>query len=149
MDCDLKMVSTYIQRLFWYAVTYFPSSKGETEENQGSFRIFPPVNGSLPSNLTLSSYRHTEIQAYNIASQIKYLNASPVFVDSNMSSWNMCPEALRIALKSLAPKAVVVTDIYGQSADYNLIMEICDKHKIPVIEDAAESFGAEYNNKKC
>jgi len=80
---------------------------------------------------------------------IKYLNASPVFVDSNMSSWNMCPEALRIALKSLAPKAVVVTDIYGQSADYDLIMEICDEHKTPVIEDAAESLGAEYNNKKC
>ena len=80
---------------------------------------------------------------------IKYLNASPVFVDSNMSSWNMCPEALKIALKSHAPKAVVVTDLYGQSADYNLIMEICDKHQIPVIEDAAESFGADYNNKKC
>ena len=80
---------------------------------------------------------------------IKYLNASPVFIDSNMSSWNMCPEALKIALKSLTPKAVIVTDIYGQSADYDLIMEICNKHKIPIIEDAAESLGAEYNNKKC
>lgn len=80
---------------------------------------------------------------------VKYLNAIPIFIDSDKSSWNMCPESLEIAFNKHSPKAVVVTDIYGQSANYELIIEICKKYNTPVIEDAAESLGAEYNGKKC
>ena len=83
------------------------------------------------------------------ANAIRYLNAIPVFIDAEPTSWNMSPSALEKAFESVSPKAVIVTDIYGQSADYKLIAEICDKHQTPIIEDAAESLGAEYNRKKC
>ena len=83
------------------------------------------------------------------ANAIRYLNAIPVFIDADPTSWNMSPSALEKAFESVLPKAVIVTDIYGQSADYKLIAEICDKHQTPIIEDAAESLGAEYNRKKC
>ena len=83
------------------------------------------------------------------ANAIRYLNAIPVFIDAEPTSWNMSPFALEKAFESVLPKAVIVTDIYGQSADYKLIAEICDKHQTPIIEDAAESLGAEYNRKKC
>ena len=83
------------------------------------------------------------------ANVIRYLNATPVFIDAEATSWNMCPSALEKAFDSVSPKAVIVTDIYGQSADYKLIAEICNKYETPIIEDAAESLGAEYNRKKC
>jgi len=83
------------------------------------------------------------------ANAIRYLDAIPVFIDAELTSWNMSPSALEKAFESVLPKAVIVTDIYGQSADYKLIAEICDKHQTPIIEDAAESLGAEYNRKKC
>jgi pyridoxal phosphate-dependent aminotransferase EpsN len=83
------------------------------------------------------------------ANAIRYLNAIPVFIDAEPTSWNMSPSALEKAFESVLPKAVIVTDIYGQSADYKLIAEICAKHQTPIIEDAAESLGAEYKRKKC
>ena len=83
------------------------------------------------------------------ANAIRYLNAIPVFIDAEPTSWNMSPSALEKAFESISPKAVIVTDIYGQSADYKSIAEICNKHQTPIIEDAAESLGAEYNRKKC
>ncbi|MDB9884578.1 DegT/DnrJ/EryC1/StrS family aminotransferase [Candidatus Marinimicrobia bacterium] len=83
------------------------------------------------------------------ANAICYLGAIPVFIDSEESSWNMCPKSLDLAFKKHLPKAVLVTDLYGQSADYKLIQNICDKYDVPIIEDAAESLGAQYNKKKC
>ena len=49
---------------------------------------------------------------------IKYLDAKPIFIDSEESSWNMCPNSLEMAFDKYNPKAVIVTDLYGQSADY-------------------------------
>lgn len=83
------------------------------------------------------------------ANAICYLGAIPVFIDSEKSSWNMCPDSLKIAFKSHKPKAVVVTNLYGQSANYAELSAICEKHNVPIIEDAAESLGAEYDGKKC
>jgi len=77
------------------------------------------------------------------------LGATPVFIDAEATSWNMCPKALEKAFESYMPKAVVVTDLYGQSADYSSILEICNKYNVTLIEDAAESLGAEYMGKKC
>ena len=54
-----------------------------------------------------------------------------------------------MSLKNNLPKEVIVTDIYGQSANYEMILNICEKFKIPIIEDAAESLGAVYNGQKC
>ena len=83
------------------------------------------------------------------ANVIKYVGAEPIFIDSEFKSWNMCPEALEKAFSRYIPKAVIITDIYGQSANYNKLLEICNKYNVPIVEDAAESLGAEYKKKKC
>ena len=83
------------------------------------------------------------------ANAINYLGAQPVFIDSNLSSWNMCAKSLDKAFKTFLPKAVIITDIYGQSANYSDLVDVCEKYGIPIIEDSAESLGAEYNKKKC
>ena len=61
----------------------------------------------------------------------------------------MCAKSLDKAFKTYLPKAVIVTDIYGQSANYKDLEHICRKYRVPIIEDSAESLGAEYNKKKC
>ncbi len=83
---------------------------------------------------------------------ILYLNAEPVFIDSEPGSWNMSPNALKRALEDAAqnddlPKAVVVVNIYGQSTDMDPILDLCDEYSVPVLEDAAESLGAFYKGK--
>ena len=83
------------------------------------------------------------------ANAISYLGAIPMFIDSEEKSWNMCPESLEEAFKNFLPKAVIVTDLYGQSADYHEIINICKRYNVPIIEDAAESLGASYGVKKC
>jgi dTDP-4-amino-4,6-dideoxygalactose transaminase len=88
------------------------------------------------------------------ANAIKYVQAQPIFIDSDKSSWNMDPEWLRISLQeqkdaNKLPKAVLVVDVLGQPADYEKIEAICDEYGIPLIEDAAESLGASYQNKKA
>ena len=83
------------------------------------------------------------------ANPIIYQGAIPVFIDSEINSWNMDPAALQKALQKYpTPKAVVVVNLYGQSADMDSILEICKSHHVPVIEDAAESLGATYKGKK-
>jgi len=87
------------------------------------------------------------------ANPILYLGATPVFIDSEPSSWNMSPQALARALSDAEksgklPKAVIVVNLYGQSADMDPILTLCNKYEIPVIEDAAESLGATYKNKQ-
>lgn len=82
------------------------------------------------------------------ANPIIYQNAIPVFIDSDYETWNMCPRALEDAFKKYPNvKAVIVVHLYGISADMDKIMEICKKHNVPVIEDAAESLGAYYKGK--
>ena len=61
----------------------------------------------------------------------------------------MCAKSLDKAFKTYLPKAVIVTDIYGQSANYKDLEDICSKYRVPIIEDSAESLGAEYYKKKC
>ncbi|BAZ46072.1 DegT/DnrJ/EryC1/StrS aminotransferase [Chondrocystis sp. NIES-4102] len=85
------------------------------------------------------------------ASPITYLGAKPVFIDSDRTSWNMDPNLLADALAQRAkinklPKAVMVVHLYGQSADLEPILEVCDRYSIPLIEDAAEALGATYKN---
>lgn len=80
---------------------------------------------------------------------IRYLDANPIFIDAEESTWNMCPKSLELAFKKHKPKAVVITDLYGQSADYTSLKTICDRFNTPIIEDAAESLGASYINQKC
>lgn len=86
------------------------------------------------------------------ANPIIYQNATPVFIDSDYETWNMDPNALEEAFVKYAkmgkkPKAIVVVHLYGLSADMDKIMEICNKHNVVVIEDAAESLGTLYKGK--
>lgn len=80
------------------------------------------------------------------ANPIIYVGATPVFIDSDYKTWNIDPEALELAFEKYGDKvkAVLVVHLYGFSADMDRIMAICDKYKVPVIEDAAESLGALY-----
>jgi dTDP-4-amino-4,6-dideoxygalactose transaminase len=85
---------------------------------------------------------------------IVYHGAVPVFIDSEPETWNMSPIALQSALEKYAllgklPKAVIVVDLYGQSADLNRIKAICDSFDVPIVQDSAESLGASYQGKKC
>ena len=84
---------------------------------------------------------------------ILYQGASPVFVDSDMSTWNMCAEETVRAIearlqKGRKPKAMIIVHSYGQAASIAELMKIADKYEIPVIEDAAEALGATYQGKK-
>lgn len=80
---------------------------------------------------------------------VLYLGAKPVFIDSERQSWNMDPELLiggiqKRAKKNKLPKAVILVHLYGQSADIDPILDICQHYEIPLIEDAAEALGATY-----
>lgn len=79
------------------------------------------------------------------ANPIIYQNAKPVFIDSNYETWNMCPQALEKAFEKYPQvKAVIVVHLYGLSADMDKIVELCKKHNVALIEDAAESLGTTY-----
>jgi len=82
------------------------------------------------------------------ANPIIYENAIPVFIDSDYETWNMCPKALEAAFEKYADvKAVVLVHLYGMSADMDKILELCKKHSVALIEDAAESLGTYYKGK--
>jgi len=83
---------------------------------------------------------------------ICYERATPVFVDSTPGSWNLDPGLLVAELDRLGragrlPKAVFAVDLYGQCADYDPIVEACERWGVPLIEDAAEALGATYNDR--
>jgi len=82
------------------------------------------------------------------ANPIIYQNATPVFIDSDLKTWNMDPQALEDAFKKYPnPKAVILTHLYGLSADLDPIMRMCRDHNVTLIEDAAESLGTKYKGK--
>lgn len=82
------------------------------------------------------------------ANPIIYQNATPVFIDSDYATWNMCPKALEEAFKKYPNvKAVIVVHLYGLSADMDKIVELCKKYDVTLIEDAAESLGTYYKGK--
>ena len=80
---------------------------------------------------------------------ICYEKAIPVFIDSEPDTWNMDPEALKKAFEKYPnPKAVVCVHLYGTPAKIDELMAICEEHKVPFIEDAAESMSATYKGKQ-
>ncbi|WP_374600438.1 aminotransferase class I/II-fold pyridoxal phosphate-dependent enzyme [Brevundimonas sp.] len=86
------------------------------------------------------------------ANPIVYEGGEPIFIDSEPGSWNMSPVALERAFDAARtegwmPRAVIVVNLYGQSADMDALIDICNRHGVPVIEDAAESLGARYKGK--
>ena len=85
---------------------------------------------------------------------IRYCGAEPVFIDSEKDSWQMDPSLLEEKLAQDAkagklPKAVVVVDLYGISADFARIQPICAKYDIPILEDSAEALGSTRDGRQC
>lgn len=85
---------------------------------------------------------------------ILYQNATPIFVDSEITTWNMCPNFLEDAIKDRLkkgkkPKAILPVHLYGMPYQVDEIHSISKHYEIPVIEDAAEALGSHYKNKKC
>lgn len=87
------------------------------------------------------------------ANPIVYRGANPVFIDSEWDTWNMSPQALEKAFVEAAaegklPKAVIIVNLYGQSAKMDELLEICNRYDVAIVEDAAESLGSTYKGKK-
>lgn len=84
---------------------------------------------------------------------VAYLGATPVFVDSEDTTWNMSPELLEDAIKDRIektgkkPKAIIVVYLYGMPANIKEILEIANRYNIPLVEDAAEGLGSRYNGR--
>jgi dTDP-4-amino-4,6-dideoxygalactose transaminase len=83
---------------------------------------------------------------------ILYCGAQPVFIDSEPGSWNMSPQALERAFEwakreNRLPRCVIVVNLYGQSADMDALLPLCERYGVPVLEDAAESLGAKYKGR--
>ncbi|WP_144512787.1 DegT/DnrJ/EryC1/StrS family aminotransferase [Bacillus sp. FJAT-22090] len=87
------------------------------------------------------------------ANPIVYRGATPVFIDSDFDTWNMSPQALKKAFiaasdRKKLPRAVIIVNLYGQSAQMDELIKICNEYDVPIIEDAAESLGSLYKGKK-
>ncbi|HEX4952584.1 MAG TPA: aminotransferase class I/II-fold pyridoxal phosphate-dependent enzyme [Thermoanaerobaculia bacterium] len=83
---------------------------------------------------------------------VRYLGATPVFIDSDAGSWNLDPDLLEEELEAAArrgklPKAVITVDLYGQCCDYRRILPLCERFGVPVVEDAAEALGATFDGR--
>lgn len=88
------------------------------------------------------------------ANPIAYLGAIPVFIDSELDTWNMSPEHLENAIKDRLskgkkPKAIIPVHLYGMPAKMQEILAIADRYEIPVLEDAAEALGSHINGQNC
>ncbi|MCW0496377.1 pyridoxal phosphate-dependent aminotransferase [Riemerella anatipestifer] len=88
------------------------------------------------------------------ANPIAYQGATPVFIDSEKETWNMCPLALEDAIKDRIakgkkPKAIIVVHLYGMPAKMDELMAVASKYEISIIEDAAEALGSSYKGQKC
>ena len=88
------------------------------------------------------------------ANPIRYVGTTPIFIDSEKDTWNMCPVALERAIKhrikkGMKPKAIILVHLYGMPAKIVEILAIAKKYQIVLIEDAAEALGSSYNGQKC
>ena len=89
------------------------------------------------------------------ANAIRYCGAQPLFIDADPATWTMDVTRLEDALlrreanADKLPKVVMPVDIYGQSADYDRIVEVCRPRGIRIVEDAAEALGSTYKDKRC
>lgn len=86
------------------------------------------------------------------ANPIRYVGAKPIFIDSEPTTWNLDPNLLESFLKERAksnriPKALLLVHLYGQSADMDAILSLCERYNLILIEDAAEALGALYKGK--
>jgi dTDP-4-amino-4,6-dideoxygalactose transaminase len=80
---------------------------------------------------------------------VSYQGAKIVFIDSEKDTWNICPQALEDGLKKYQAKAIILVHLYGMPANMSAIQALSQKYRVPIIEDAAEALGSEYQGRKC
>lgn len=85
---------------------------------------------------------------------ILYLGATPIFIDSEEQTWNICPIALELAIqdriqKGKKPKAIIAVHLYGVPYQIEAVRAVADKYSIPILEDSAEALGSSYKGQKC
>jgi dTDP-4-amino-4,6-dideoxygalactose transaminase len=88
------------------------------------------------------------------ANPILYLGATPIFIDSELETWNLCPLVLEEAIidsiaKGKKPKAIVAVHLYGVPYKIDEVRVVADRYEIPILEDSAEALGSSYKGKKC
>ncbi|MEL1240123.1 DegT/DnrJ/EryC1/StrS family aminotransferase [Flavobacterium flavipallidum] len=88
------------------------------------------------------------------ANPILYLGATPIFVDSESATWNICPVALEEAIqdriaKGKKPKAIIAVHLYGMPYKVDELRAIATQYEIPILEDSAEALGSTYKGQKC
>jgi dTDP-4-amino-4,6-dideoxygalactose transaminase len=88
------------------------------------------------------------------ANPILYQGATPIFIDSELDTWNLCPKALEAAIidniaKGKKPKAIIAVHLYGVPYKIDEIQAIANLYKIPILEDSAEALGSSYKGRKC
>ncbi|GIM51481.1 pyridoxal phosphate-dependent aminotransferase [Capnocytophaga cynodegmi] len=88
------------------------------------------------------------------ANPIVYQGATPIFVDSEPQTWNICPQALEEAIKNRIskgkkPKAIIVVHLYGMPVKMDEVLQVANRYEIPIIEDAAEALGSTFKGQKC
>ena len=88
------------------------------------------------------------------ANPILYQGATPVFIDSELETWNLCPIALETAIvdrieKGKKPKAIIAVHLYGMPYQVEAVRAIADKYQISILEDSAEALGSSYKEQKC
>lgn len=88
------------------------------------------------------------------ANPILYLGATPVFIDSENETWNLCPIALEAAIidrivKGQKPKAIIAVHLYGVPYKIKEVRAVANKYAIPILEDSAEALGSSYKGQKC
>jgi dTDP-4-amino-4,6-dideoxygalactose transaminase len=88
------------------------------------------------------------------ANPIIYQGATPIFIDSELDTWNLCPKALEAAIidsieQGKKPKAIVAVHLYGAPYKIEAVRAIANHYKIPIVEDSAEALGSSYKGQKC
>jgi dTDP-4-amino-4,6-dideoxygalactose transaminase len=88
------------------------------------------------------------------ANPILYQGATPVFIDSELDTWNLCPDALEVAIidtiaKGKKPKAIIAVHLYGVPYKIETIRKIANQYEIPILEDSAEALGSTFKGQKC
>ncbi|PLX67439.1 MAG: hypothetical protein C0603_09300 [Denitrovibrio sp.] len=140
-------------------ITLFEESVADLVKSKNAMAV---VNGTSAIHLALLSLGigkgdlvfASTFTFIGSVSPIVYVGAEPVFIDSDKSTWNIDPNLLedelkrRTSLGEIIPKALLITHLYGQPADMDSIVSICDKYGVIIIEDAAESLGAAYGDKQ-
>jgi len=88
------------------------------------------------------------------ANPILYQGATPIFIDSEKETWNMCPKALEEAIidctsKGKKPRAIIAVHLYGMPFNATAIRAVADHYQIPILEDSAEALGSKYKGQMC